>query len=236
MRKGAKRQAGMTLVEVLVAISIIAVLGTAVAGAARHGIARADQSKCMNNLRQIGLGLQFFADDHHGIYPETSHTAAQGKSWVYALEAYLGEFDEVRICPADPLGKDRLKYQGTSYLLNSLVFVPETDAFGESTGIADNRPASLPDPARTLLVFCCSDHVGVRPGDDHTHSDRWSTWSAVRRDIAPDRHFRKGDDGTQGAANYLFADGHVESWTALHVKQHIERGDNIARIPGKNAY
>jgi prepilin-type N-terminal cleavage/methylation domain-containing protein/prepilin-type processing-associated H-X9-DG protein len=223
---------GMTLVELLVVFAILAVLVALLTTGFQKFRAKGHQVTCLNNMRQIGVGLQVYASEHNGVYPQTSHTAAQGQSWIYALEEYLGDFENLRICPADPKAKERLAMQGTSYILNSYVFVPMVDAFGEPDGPALNRPAALPQPARTLLMFCCSDDIGVRAGDDHTHSDRWTNWAAVRRDIAPDRHFRKGTDGLDGSSNYLFADGHAENWQAADVKKRIDAGDNIANIPG----
>jgi prepilin-type processing-associated H-X9-DG protein len=222
----------MTLVEILVVFAILAVLVALVTAGFGKINAKSKQVTCLNNMRQIGVGLQVYADDHHGVYPQTSHTAAQGQSWIYALEEYLSDFQNVRICPADPKAKERMAMQGTSYILNSFVFVPSYDAFGEPDGPSYNRPAMLPQPARTILMFCCSDTVGARAGDDHTHSDNWTSWAGVCRDIAPDRHFRKGSDGLQGSSNYLFADGHVENWQATDVKKRIDAGDNIAQIPG----
>ena len=231
-RKLPRWQRGMTLVEILVVIAITAVLVSTVIVGIGRSKAKVRQVTCLNNMRQIGIGLQIFADDNNGVYPETSHTAAQGQSWIYALEEYLEDFENVRICPADPKAKDRRAMQGTSYILNSFVFVPSFDAFGEPDGPSYNRPALLPQPTQTILLFCCSDDVGVRAGDDHTHSDNWTNWAAVRRDIAPDRHLRKGTSGLEGSSNYLFADGHVETWTAQDVKKRIESGNNIAAIPG----
>lgn len=230
MRKVARNK-GMTLVEVLVVIAIIAVLVTSAAVVYSKSKAKSQQITCLNHMRQIGIGLQSYADDYGGVYPETSHTAQTGQSWIYLLEDYLSDFEQVRVCPADPRVKERLAMKGTSYILNSYVFVPPIDAFGELDGMAMNRPMALSQPAKTILVFCCSDSVGVRAGDDHTHSDNWSSWQAVCRDIAPDRHFRRGYSGLDGSSNYLFADGHVELWAAKDIKARIDRGDNIAKIP-----
>jgi general secretion pathway protein G len=52
-------------------------------------------------------------------------------------------------------------------------------------------------------------------------------------DISPDRH-RTGalkPDHSNGSANYLFADGHVDSIRAITIKQKIERGENPAQPP-----
>lgn len=224
--------AGMTLMELLVVVAVVAALATMGVLGIGAAAGKAKQAACSNNLRQIGAGLQLYSDDHGGRYPETTHTGGLEQAWIYQLESYLGNFDQTRVCPADPKREQRLAAKGTSYVLNSFVFVPKTDPFGRPVGKALNRVQALPDPGSTLLAFCCSDHVGVAPGNDHTHSERWTNWDAVLRDIAPDRHGGKGNDGTRGRSNYLFADGRVETWSAADVKKKIESGVNIAKPPG----
>ena len=56
-------------------------------------------------------------------------------------------------------------------------------------------------------------------------------WNNVIKDIQPDRH-RSGppvDDSSEGKANYLFADGHVQLVDARLVKTMIEDGLNPAK-------
>jgi len=224
MKTKGTQKPGFTVVELMVAVSIVGVLAASALVVVRGARSKAAQVACANNMRQIGIALQTYADDH-GHYPETAHTASLEGAWIYELEDYLGDFEEVRVCPADPKADERLEEKGTSYVLNSYVFVPRTDPFGNPIGRAMNRPVALREPSRTILAFCCSDHVPAGPGNDHTHSERWTSWSAVTRDIAPDRHGGK-------RANYLFADGRVEAWTETEVREKIESGRNIAEPPG----
>ncbi len=219
------------MVELLVVIAIILALTSFAIIGITKAKSKANQAACMNNMRQIGMALQLYANDNSGVYPLTSHSTSEDQTWVFLLEDYIKNFDEVRICPADPKGKERRLAGGTSYILNSFVFVPPVDAFGEPDGPANNRPGNLYEPSRTITTFCCSDNIGVRSGDDHTHSDRWSSWSSVCADIATNRHGTVKNDPLKGSSNYLFADGHVENWTAMEVKSRIESGDNIATVP-----
>lgn len=224
---------GFTLLELLVVVVIVAALSALGVAATRNLREGSQMTTCASNLRNIGVAMQLFSTDNDGRYPDTTHTTQAGGAWIYQLEAYLGDFDGSRICPADPQAKLRLENKASSYILNSLVFMPETDAFGEPTGPARNKPSLLPDPSRTILVFTASDRAGLHPGDDHTHSDQWRGWPAVLRDIAPDRHkHRSSKDSTKGRANYLYADGRVESISAHDIKTKIENGINIAAIPG----
>jgi prepilin-type processing-associated H-X9-DG protein len=220
------------LVELLVVIAIIAVLATATATVSRSFILKAKESSSMSNMRNIGVALQFYANDNGGRYPETSHTATLDQAWIAALEDYLGEYDETRICPADPRGKERRDAGGTSYILNSFLFVPETDAWGTPIGPSLNRPTAIPNPTLTFLAFVCSDEIGPGPGNDHTHSNLWSSWSGVTADISVGR-FGGGDPAeAKGRSNYLFADGRVESITAAAMKRKTQSGINIAQPPG----
>jgi len=227
------KRPGFTLVELLVVTTISATLSTFALVAARNMRDQSRSAACASNLRQIGLAMQMHADDHQGTYPDTTHSASAQSAWIYQLEQYLGKFDEIRICPADPKAKQRLENKASSYILNSLVFMPPLDAFGEPDGPARNKPALLPNPSATILVFIASDRAGLYPGDDHTHSDLWESWPAVLRDIAPDRHqHRTSSNSTQGRANYLYADGRAESIPANEIKAKIEKAINIAAIPG----
>jgi len=226
------RGRGFTLTELLVVMVIIAALAVLGVTSIRNSLAAAKQSKCATNLRNLGVALQLHTQDHDGSYPETTHTQDLQESWVYTLREYLGHMDEVRICPADPKARERLEAKGTSYVLNSYLFVPETGPFGEPLGPALNKPSLLPDPARTLVAFICSDRLGTGPGNDHTHSSEWSSWSAVCRDISPDRFGGGNPEKTTGRSNYLYVDGRVESITAARLKQQIDSGTNVAKPPG----
>lgn len=188
------------------------------------------QTACASNMRQLGLGMMTYAAENAFKLPETTHTVTVGKAWIAALAPYLGNVDKVRICPADPKGRERLAAGGTSYVLNSFLFVPETDPFGNVTGGPANDLRAIASPSATLMAFVCSDATGLSAGNDHTHSDGWTSWSAVTRDIAPDRFTTsKKTDHSSGSSNYLFADGHVEKITATALKARVDQGENIAQ-------
>lgn len=225
---------GFTLVEILVVVVILAVLAAIGTSAARTAIRRAHQAACAGNLRNIGAAMHLYAQDNGGILPGTTHTTTLDKAWIYELEAHLGRFEESRICPADPNKKARLAACGTSYILNSFVFVPRTDAFGRPRGKVYNRLMAIPDLPKTLLAVVCSDRVGVSPGNDHTHSDDWTSWAGVCRDVAPDRHGEPSPSHLRGGSNYLYADGHVEFIQAATFKRRVESGDNPAVPPDPN--
>ena len=97
------------------------------------------------------------------------------------------------------------------------------------------RLDQLKDPSATVLFFEASDQLAVSAISSAcvACSRSWNLggWNNVIKDIQPDRH-RSGpstDDRSNGKANYLFADGHVQLVDARIVKSMIEAGLNPAK-------
>jgi prepilin-type processing-associated H-X9-DG protein/prepilin-type N-terminal cleavage/methylation domain-containing protein len=223
---------GLTLLELLVVVTICAVLGTLVLAGGNAARVLAQQAKCASNLRQLGIAIISYTQDHHGEFPRTTHSldpATADQAWVFTLAEYLGDVDEVRICPADPKGAERLRDHGTSYILNNYLTVPQVGPFGESLGGYTSFNA-VPDSQATPIAFPINFSRGTGQMNDHTHSDAWLSWPALRRDIQPDA-FCKGvrdKNGLSGSANYLFVDGHVENVPATVIHEWITSGHNFA--------
>ena len=229
---GIRRDSGFTLLELLVVVTLIAGLAVLAVYGTQRALTAAKQSACSANLRNLGVALHVYAQDHDGKFPETTHTQDLEAAWIYQLKEYLGDFEKSRVCPADPNAAERIKAKGTSYVLNSYIFVPEIGPFGDPVGPQLNRLAAIPEPSRTLIAFVCSDSTGPGPGNDHTHSNQWSSWDAVCQDISPDRFGGNDKDHLAGRSNYLFVDGRVESIRATDLKRRTDSGENVAKPPG----
>jgi prepilin-type N-terminal cleavage/methylation domain-containing protein/prepilin-type processing-associated H-X9-DG protein len=215
-----------TLIELLVVIAIIAILSALLLPALSRAKEKGRSAACQSNLHQIGIALRMYADDdEQGRLPGTAHVGTND-SWVHTLAVYAGNVDRIRICPSDRRGEERLANNGTSYVMNEYTSLLALDPFGQPIpGEKDYRQLDLlAKPAETFVVFETSDLAGSGITQDHTHSRNWlNGWNSVRSDIQPNRH------GT--AANYLFADAHVESIQATALQKRIAAGDNFAKPP-----
>jgi prepilin-type N-terminal cleavage/methylation domain-containing protein/prepilin-type processing-associated H-X9-DG protein len=223
LSRALNRCGGFTLIELLVVIAIIAILAGMLLPALARAKNKAKAISCVSNLRQIGLGMNMYAEDMNGYLPGAAHSSLSN-SWIFSLTPYVANVDKIRICLADKKGEERLQNRGTSYIMNEYTSTPALDPFGNPNPGEPtwNKLSSIPHPSDTILVFEISDQSGTGTGQDHTHSRNWlNGWNSVLTDIQPDRH--------RTIANYLFADWHVSALKPAPLRKRIEAGDNFAK-------
>lgn len=185
-------------------------------------------------------------EDHdHDHDHDHGHDAASDPYegvWINQLKPYLEDVDSIRICPADPVGADRLRNNGTSYIFNEYLSVPGDDAILSREQLTSTQT--------TIAFFNISDEKEPGITGDHTHSRNWvkngkGNWGGVLSDIQPDRFggrigvtyqdllrnplTKRRSEHTQGLAHYLFVDGHVDLIAGQAMKDRIDKGDNFAK-------
>lgn len=69
---------GFTLIELLVVVGVIAILISILMPALSAARAKARSAVCLSNLRQVGLALVAYAEDHNGVVPHGDHRVTEG--------------------------------------------------------------------------------------------------------------------------------------------------------------
>jgi len=192
--------AGFTLVELMVATVIIAfllsLLLVSVGGARRS----ARNIQCLNNLREIGLAAQIFAEEY-GRYPRVCNTTMDPyRRWMDQLKPYFEKKSSVYRCPSDfqpiPLSWDPEIV--LSYGMNTCKFGHNNlKNFWDS----DLDRTAVGCPATVILFADCT------PGKYYCGTT-YNVPSAFRHPVA-NVDYRHNN----GSFNAAFCDGHAETRT-----------------------
>ncbi len=214
------RRSGFTLIELLVVISIIAVLMAILMPSLRKAREQGKNVLCRNNLRQVGLAANLYAEEWDQYIPRGASGGTE-KAWYQLFMPFLAQkpigkdYRTVKIyrCPSYPD-----KEQTVCFVVNGWDFDSSTDMVGHET----LNPTKLSDCTRRAYTIYLADNEDghwrpiIKNADDDG-TDRCDVWDPGHlptsnsqdkyrgRRVARARH--------KNGCNSLFLDWHME-WIA----------------------
>jgi len=207
-------QKAFTLIEILVTVTIIAILAAMVLPAINRAKEKAREVSCMNNLKQLGIILLLYAEDNDdwlppGVWGESFRIRGNVSR---VLHSRYGVKKQLITCPSGDMYRRFYGNPGWTW--------PATDAMMSYHYIGgDGGAASVYGWYTTYFNF----NTPRRPTPKTRFNAKWADRTPLMWDISYDAadvasHYwhkppisnHPNKNGTAAFQNVLFLDGHVE--------------------------
>lgn len=199
---------GFTLIELLVVIAVLAILASILLPVFAQVRARARQTSCASNLRNLGMAMLLYTQDADERLPPAAYaTPTSFVAWYDLTDPYVKD-KNIWHCPSNPSsltdssGKVTTHYGYNAYYLTGLnlffsniaaqapVSLGEVDRPSETVLLADARASKTPSP--------CGDHGNYLLPPSRRDAACWGRPSYLH----------------QEGANVQWLDGHVSRRSA----------------------
>lgn len=219
-----RRRRAFSLIELISALAIIALLTAIIIAAYSRVRESAANSHCTSNLRQINLSLSLYIADNDGYLPAASrpkldHETGGGSTitWGKALKNYLplqGTTDTARentlfVCPAANYNGRTGSELGSTYAATAAMIGPNPNTGSYPSTAQTPRPLHTIDPDRRSEIPLIVEGKPNSPGDTSTRSNL--TWANITPDQSSSdpAHTTRTDFRHRRGMNTAYADGSV---------------------------
>lgn len=236
-----KKHKGFTLIELLVVIAIIAILAAILFPVFSSVKEKGRQTKCLNNMKQLGSAMSSYTDDYSGWtpIPTLSSYPWYTGTWRERLHKYIKN-KAVFECPSktyDFAGSSNQKSGGGMKL-------SDYSHYGIAAGFSYVSMGATPNSV-SGSIFGCSMMTKVQLPTKtiiiaENNDGDWSVEPLVIGKYDQGKffpyHLRSSNGGKfdySGGGNFTFADGHVKFLT---VKASVENDNYLWKLNKAQAW
>jgi len=235
-----KMRLAFTLIELLIVIAIIAILAAILMPVLSAAKKKGAQSTCINNQKQLGLGMKIYVDDNNSTFPGIASRmyGCQTPDWIYwrtntalypsftqspILVAVPGMQKPSLRCPLDTSDVDRDNYAANygdgygpylfSYSFNGYALDDNDNNLGMSTVVSASGGTTTAYPFKENSVRNPSQKITLAEEPGSLASDDSPDGSSIINDgrWVPNQDALTIRHG--GKADVAFGDGHVQAVT-----------------------
>ncbi|MBI4662850.1 MAG: type II secretion system protein [Verrucomicrobia bacterium] len=151
--KAWKRQeagnAAFTLIEVLVVIALIAILAGMLLPALARAKSKAQRIQCVSQLRQVGLAMRSFANEHRDLFPpqvelNDGGTRTRSDPWEhFAILSNELTTPRILVCPSDKGRRLAADFSGQAQGFSNLTNRNKTLSYFVGTHAYSQQPLTL---------------------------------------------------------------------------------------------
>lgn len=185
MRMKKRRIEGFTLIELLVVIAIIGILAGILLPALSRARESARRTQCASNLKQIGLGINMYANDNSGNFPGYTDTTTSYDTELASLGLLwsMGYVTDRKVfkCPSDAGVVDTVNLELTSGTNTNFTIARCSYGYDDNHFTADDPGVAIAADARgtsTAATYYLSDNHATK-GQNVLYLDGHVEWKGT---------------------------------------------------------